>query len=118
MYADDENWTSPDDADTAVAVEIFSLLADATRFRIILALRDGELPVGELAERVEKSQAAVSQHLAKLRMSRVVVARNEGARVFYRLSNDHALELIRVALFQAEHAVDGTLRHQHQDGTR
>ncbi|MBH0130886.1 metalloregulator ArsR/SmtB family transcription factor [Salinibacterium sp. NK8237] len=113
MSADISDWSDPSDDYVSVAVEIFSLLADATRFRIVLSLREGELAVGEIAERVSKPQATVSQHLAKLRMSRVVTTRHEGARVYYRLSNEHALELIRVAVFQAEHAVDGTVRHSH-----
>lgn len=115
MHADD-GWWDADEAQTAIAVEIFSLLADATRFRIVLALRDGELPVGEIAARVDKPQATVSQHLAKLRMSRVVITRQEGPRVYYRLANSHALELVRVALFQAEHAVDDSVRHSHEAG--
>ena len=113
MSADISDWSDPSDDYVSVAVEIFSLLADATRFRIVLALREGELAVGEIGERVSKPQATVSQHLAKLRMSRVVTTRHEGARVYYRLSNDHALELIRVAVYQAEHAVDDTVRHSH-----
>lgn len=107
MHAHDETWHEPSEADVAVAVEVFSLLADATRFRIVAMLGHGELPVGEIAGRLGKSQAAVSQHLAKLRLSRLVSTHQEGPRVFYSLSNDHPLELIRVALFQAEHAVDG-----------
>ncbi|NYG59216.1 DNA-binding transcriptional ArsR family regulator [Nocardioides daedukensis] len=99
------------DAHLPVAVEIFSLLADATRVRIVLALRDGEQSVGVLAEEVGKSQAAVSQHLAKLRMSRVVSTRQGGNRVFYSLANQHALELVEVAFNQAEHAVDAVVRH-------
>src|SRR5690606_32347502 len=74
------------------AVEILSLLADATRVRIILALRGGELSVNELAERVGKSGPAVSQHLAKLRMGRVVACRRDGTRMYYRLANEHARE--------------------------
>lgn len=95
-----------------MCVEIFSLLADATRMRILLALRTGERSVGEIATQVGKSQAAVSQHLAKLRLSRVVTTRQEGARVFYRLANDHAIELVRVAVHQAEHATGADLRHR------
>ncbi|MDN5894053.1 MAG: metalloregulator ArsR/SmtB family transcription factor [Nocardioides sp.] len=100
------------DGHLPVAVEIFSLLADATRVRIVLALRDGERSVGMIADDVGKSQAAVSQHLAKLRMSRVVATRHEGNRVFYRLANAHALELVEVAFNQAEHAVDDVVRHR------
>ncbi|MCU1446468.1 MAG: ArsR family transcriptional regulator [Cryobacterium sp.] len=102
-----------------LAVEIFAMLADATRIRIILALRDTELPVNQLAERVNKSQAAVSQHLAKLRMARIVTTRRDGTRVFYRLANEHARQLVADAIFQAEHALDAIpAHHRHPHDVR
>lgn len=94
-----------------LAAEVFTLLSDATRIRIVLALRDGELAVSELAERVGKSPTAVSQHLAKLRWGKIVQARQEGTRVFYSLIDEHALELVTHAVFQAEHVVDGIPPH-------
>lgn len=101
-----------------LAAEVFSLLADATRIRIILALRGGELAVGELAERVGKSPTAVSQHLAKLRWGKIVATRQEGTRVFYSLIDEHARELVTHAVFQAEHVVDGiTKHHRGPDGS-
>lgn len=97
-----------------LAVEVFAMLADATRVRIVLALRAaGELPVNQLAETVEKTPAAVSQHLAKLRLARIVATRQEGQRVFYRLENEHASQLVSDAIFQAEHSLGGTPRHHH-----
>lgn len=87
------------------------MLADATRVRIILALRDVELSVNQLAEIVEKSPAAVSQHLAKLRLARIVVTRQEGQRVFYRLANGHARQLVADAIFQAEHSLENNPAH-------
>lgn len=96
-----------------LAVEVFAMLADATRVRIILALRDDELSVNHLADVVDKSPAAVSQHLAKLRLARMVTTRQQGTKVFYRLTNEHARTLVADAIFQAEHALDGTPRH-HQ----
>lgn len=92
-----------------LAAEVFSLLSDTTRIRIILALRAGELAVGELAERVGKSPTVVSQHLAKLRWGRVVQARQEGNRVYYNLIDEHARQLVMHAVFQAEHVIDGDL---------
>src|SRR4051812_27646956 len=77
-----------------LAVEVFTMLADATRVRIVLALRAGELSVNTLAEMVGKSPAAVSQHLAKLRLARMVVTRHEANRVYYRLANEHAGQLV------------------------
>lgn len=87
------------------------MLADATRVRIILALRDGELPVNTLAELVDKSPAAVSQHLAKLRMARIALTRQEGTKVFYRLANEHARQLVADAIFQAEHSLSTDPAH-------
>lgn len=93
------------------AVEILSLLADATRVRIILALRGGELSVNELAERLGKPGPSVSQHLAKLRLGRVVACRREGNRMYYSLANEHARKLVADAVFQAEHALEVESAH-------
>ena len=94
-----------------LAVEVFSLLADPTRVRIILALRDAEMSVNHLADVVDKSPTAVSQHLAKLRWGRIVRARQDGNRVFYSLVDEHARKLVTQAVFQAQHAVDDRPAH-------
>ena len=106
----------PDSQYVELAVEVFAMLADATRIRLILALRDGELSVNHLADIVDKSPAAVSQHLAKLRLARFVTTRQEGTKVFYRLENEHARQLVTDAIFQAEHSLGGTPRHHRADG--
>ena len=90
----------PDSQYVELAVEVFSMLADATRVRLILALREVERPVNELAGIVGKSPAAVSQHLAKLRLARIVATRQEGTRVFYRLENEHASDEATEATFK------------------
>jgi DNA-binding transcriptional ArsR family regulator len=94
-----------------VAVEVFRLLADATRIRIVIALRGGELSVNHLADLVDRSPAAVSQHLAKLRWGKVVRVRQDGNRMFYRLTDEHATRLVVEGIRQAEHAVDEAPRH-------
>jgi DNA-binding transcriptional ArsR family regulator len=105
----------PDSQFVELAVEVFAMLADATRVRILLALRDSqELSVNHLADIVDKSPAAVSQHLAKLRLARIVATRQDGQRVFYRLENEHASQLVADAIFQAEHSLGGTPRHHHE----
>jgi len=106
----------PDSEYVELAVEVFAMLADATRVRIILALRDsGELSVGHLADLVDKSAAAVSQHLAKLRLARMVTTRQDGTRVFYALADEHAPQLVTAAILQAEHSLGGTPRHHHAE---
>lgn len=115
MHADEKICgIDPDSQFVELAVEVFGMLADATRVRIILALRgSGELSVNHLADIVDKSPTAVSQHLAKLRMARIVTTRQEGQRVFYRLENEHASQLVSDAIFQAEHSLGGIPRHHH-----
>ena len=106
MNADKPVLGSPDPDYIDLAVAVFSMLAEPTRVRIILALQDRELSVGQIAEAVDKTPTAVSQHLAKLRLARMVASRQEGQRIFYSLTNEHARQLVADALFQAEHAVD------------
>ncbi|WP_130874254.1 ArsR/SmtB family transcription factor [[Pseudopropionibacterium] massiliense] len=111
MNADNSFLGFPDPEYIELAVAVFSMLAEPTRVRIILALRDRELSVGQIAEAVGKAPAAVSQHLAKLRLARIVASRQEGQRIFYSLTNEHARQLVTDALFQAEHAVDENPAH-------
>ncbi|MBI5161201.1 MAG: helix-turn-helix transcriptional regulator [Micrococcales bacterium] len=103
----------PDSQYVELAVEVFSLLADATRVRLVLALRDEEMSVNHLADIVDRSPAAVSQHLAKMRLGRLVTTRQDGTRVFYRLANEHAARLVSDAIFQAEHSLETLPRHHH-----
>ena len=93
----------PDSQYVELAVEVFSMLADATRVRLILALREVERPVNELAGIVGKSPAAVSQHLAKLRLAHLVQTRKVGTSVYYRPANDHVEQLVTDAVHNAEH---------------
>lgn len=113
-----------------LAVEVFRMLADATRVQILWALIEGELSVSQLAEQTVKAPASVSQHLGKLRMARLVRPRRDGTTIFYRLDNDHVARLITDAVYNAEHAgpdVPGhhrdderitALPHDRKDGTR
>lgn len=108
--------TAPvDDAVAPAAAGIFAMLADATRVRIVLALRGGEMAVGALAEAVGKPVPAVSQHLAKLRLAAMVEPRQEGNRVYYRLINEHAARLVVDAMHQAEHAASSHPPHHATD---
>jgi DNA-binding transcriptional ArsR family regulator len=71
----------------------FKALADEGRLRLLVALKGGELSVGELAEAVGRSQPNVSQHLASLGHSGLVAARRVGTRAFYRISDPTVLRI-------------------------
>ena len=101
----------------ALAVEVFRMLADGTRIQILWALIDQELPVNELATRVGKPAPSVSQHLAKLRMARLVRTRREGNQIFYQLENDHVRRLIVDGVHNAEHAGPALPAHHRGEPT-
>ena len=88
----------------ALAVEVFRMLAEGTRIQILWALVDREMSVTDLAETIGKPGPSVSQHLAKLRMARLVRTRREGTQIFYQLENDHVRQLIIDGIHNAEHA--------------
>ena len=91
----------PTDAQVDVAVRTFGLLADPTRVRVLWALLQGEHAVGELAELVGAQPPAVSQHLAKLRLARMVQTRRDGNHIFYLADDDQVGRLVAEALFHA-----------------
>ena len=100
-----------------LAVEVFRMLSDSTRVRLLWALIDQELAVNDLADRLGRPAPSVSQHLAKLRMARLVRTRREGTQVFYRLENEHVAQLVRDAVHNAEHAGPELPRHHVDGGT-
>jgi len=77
-------------------------LAHPKRLEILNLLREGELSVGELAERMGISLANISQHLAVLRDRGVVMTRREGVSIYYRVADPRiiqACDLMRDVLF-------------------
>jgi DNA-binding transcriptional ArsR family regulator len=101
----------PDQDQVDLAVEVFRMLSDPTRVRILWTLLDAERPVNEIVQVLGKPQSAVSQHLAKLRLAKLVLPRKHGAQVFYRVANDHVRQLVADALHHAEHAGPGVPAH-------
>ena len=73
--------------------DVFQILADPTRRRIVDALRAGERSVGELVEMVDIGQPGVSRQLAILEDADFVVVRPEGRRRLYSLRPDPFREL-------------------------
>lgn len=59
------------------------LLADDTRLRLLLLLRQEELSVAELCEILGMGQSRISSHLAQLRTAELVVDRRSGKNIYY-----------------------------------
>ena len=78
------------------AAALLSLMANPHRLRILCALLEGERSVSSLESVVDLSQSALSQHLARLRMSGVVSTRREAQSIFYAIADDRAGRVLEV----------------------
>jgi len=85
--------------------DVFSLLGDPTRVRLVDALMHGERCVGDLASLVGLSESAVSHQLRLLRAARLVRVRRAGRQAFYALDDHHVVGLI-----------NGTRKHVEEAG--
>jgi len=113
MDTQEPNFPTGDQVDQAV--DTLKLVADPTRLRILWVLLHGEHSVNLLAEHIGARPAAVSQHLAKLRLAHLVRTRREGTHVYYLAQNDHVRRLVEEALCHADHVVQGHPDHDEQE---
>lgn len=82
-------------AQAGEAATLLKALANETRLLVLCHLAaEGELSVGGLLDRVELSQSALSQHLARLREEGLVATRKEAQTVFYRVCDPRAGPLL------------------------
>ncbi len=77
------------DDQTAELAEIFHLLGEPTRLRIVVCCLAGPVSVSALAERIGASPSLVSHHLRLLRAARILRAERRGKQVFYSAADDH-----------------------------
>ena len=83
------------EARTVEAVaEVFNLLGDPTRVRLVDALSHGERCVCDLASLVSLSESAVSHQLRLLRAARLVRVRRDGRHAYYSLDDHHVIGLL------------------------
>jgi len=75
--------------------ELYKLLGDHTRIRILDALSISELCVCNLSAILDMSQSAISHQLRVLRTGRIVKYRKEGKNVFYSLDDEHISNIIK-----------------------
>lgn len=92
------------DGATAKALSgVFKALSDATRLRIISALREREFCVGDLSAALDMEQSTVSHQLSDMRDRHLVRFRKEGRHVYYRLDDEHVRDLFAQGLAHVSH---------------
>ena len=77
--------------------EVFKVFGDTTRMKIISALLEAELCVGDIAEITNSTQSAISHQLRVLKQAKLVKFRKEGKVVYYSLDDEHISEMYEMA---------------------
>jgi ArsR family transcriptional regulator len=88
----------PSEQEIGQLTELFKVLGDKTRIKIVLALAQEELCVCDLAWLIQLSVSAVSHQLRLLRNLKLVKYRKSGKMVYYSLDDAHISNLVGMAL--------------------
>lgn len=102
MHTSIPGFSMPEQGEVDGAAELFRMLADPTRVKVMWALLQGETSVACLAELADVTPTVVSQHLAKLRLAGLVKGRREGTFVYYSPADPQIKAVLSQALFGAE----------------
>ncbi len=89
--------------------DVFRLLGEPNRLRLVLACMDGQRSVGDLCEELDLPQTLASQHLRLLRAGRILRAERQGRHVLYAIDDGH----VRAVL--ANMVAHLTEPHDHDD---
>lgn len=83
--------------------DLFKLIGDTTRCRILFALDQDEMCVCDLANVLNMTKSSISHQLAVLRRSGVVRCRKSGKEVYYTLDDEHISRLYEIGLEHINH---------------
>ena len=78
------------------------MFGDSTRIRILYALIESELCVGDIAQLLNLGQSAVSHQLKLLKDAKLVKFRREGKVIFYALNDDHVRTILNMGMEHIE----------------
>lgn len=83
--------------------ELFKVLGDFTRLRIVKHLMNKEMCVSEIADTMDMGQSAISHQLRVLRQARLVTFRKEGKTAWYSLNDEHVYTLLSQGIEHVSH---------------
>lgn len=91
------------DDKTSELADMFRLMSDPSRLKIILSCLSEPVSVGEMASELGLSPSLVSHHLRLLRAGRLIQAERRGNRVYYLITDEH---IRRVLSDMADHVAE------------
>ena len=100
---DEVNKDMPEENTFNNLADLFKLIGDTTRCRILFALDEREMCVCDIANVLSMTKSAVSHQLATLRRSGIVRCRKSGKEVYYTLDDDHIVKLFEIGLEHIKH---------------
>lgn len=89
--------------DVQELADLFKVLGDPTRIRIVQQLLNKEMCVTDIAESMGMGQSAISHQLRVLRQARLVIFRKEGKTVMYSLNDEHVVMLLSQGIEHVSH---------------
>ena len=90
--------TVPVEEEIYGVAELFKVLGDQTRVKILFTLIKDEMCVCDIAELLEMSQSAISHQLRVLKQARLVKYRREGKTVYYSVSDEHVAVILNTGI--------------------
>lgn len=92
----------PDDEYLYELAELFKVFGDSTRIKILYALFENELCVGDIAQLLNLSQSSVSHQLRILKDAKLVKFRRNGKIIFYSLDDEHVRTILSMGMEHVE----------------
>ncbi len=76
--------------------DLFKVFGDSTRIRILCALMEGPMCVGDIAAALEMNQSAVSHQLKVLKQNKLVKNTRAGKAIHYELADEHVKDILEL----------------------
>lgn len=106
IHLDIVNLVTKDFPDKKIFVNLanlYKMLADETRCKIVYVLNKNKMCVCDIANVLSMSKSAVSHQLAKLKENGIVKSKKEGKEVFYTLDDEHIVKLFEMGYVHIMH---------------
>lgn len=97
----------PDVKELVNLSELFKILGDLTRIKIIWTLDNNEMCVCDIANVLNMTKSSISHQLAILKNAGIVRYRKSGKEVYYTLDDEHINKLYEIGLEHIEHRMKG-----------
>ena len=98
MSLEDIKVSMPNEHEIEEVSNLFKVLGDPTRSKILYTIEDNELNVTDICECVNMQKSAVSHQLRILRDAKLVKARKDGKEVYYSFDDDHISTIFKYDL--------------------